>query len=55
MMVLQLIIFRPLWNLTLFNQETMDMVTTGSCIGVTGKLVESMGKGQKVEIQATDI
>ena len=30
-------------------------ITTGACIAVTGKLVESIGSGQKVEIQATSI
>lgn len=35
--------------------ETMKRVTTGSSISVTGKLVESMGKGQSVEIQAEEI
>ncbi len=38
-----------------FPEETMKRVTTGSSISVTGKLVESMGKGQSVEIQATEI
>ncbi|MDX2429525.1 MAG: OB-fold nucleic acid binding domain-containing protein, partial [Bacteroides sp.] len=35
--------------------ETMKRVTTGSSISVTGKLVESLGKGQSVEIQAEEI
>ena len=30
-------------------------VTTGACIGVTGNLVESVGSGQAVEIQAKEI
>ncbi len=38
-----------------FPEETMKRVTTGSSISVTGKLVESMGKGQQVEIQANEI
>ncbi len=38
-----------------FDEETMKRVTTGCSISVTGKLVESMGKGQKVEIQAGEI
>ena len=38
-----------------FPEETMKRVTTGSSISVTGKLVESMGKGQSVEIQASEI
>ena len=35
--------------------ETFKDITTGACIAVTGKLVESIGSGQKVEIQATSI
>lgn len=33
----------------------MKRITTGSSISVTGTLVESMGKGQSVEIQAKEI
>jgi len=38
-----------------FPEEVMRRVTTGSSISVTGTLVESMGKGQTVEIQANNI
>lgn len=38
-----------------FDQELLKLVTTGSCIAVTGKLVKSMGSGQAVEIQAKEI
>lgn len=38
-----------------FNDDTLALITTGSSIAVTGSLVESMGKGQKVEIHAKDI
>lgn len=38
-----------------FDEELLKNITTGSCIAVKGKLVESMGKGQTVEIQAKDI
>jgi asparaginyl-tRNA synthetase len=38
-----------------FPEELMKRITTGSSISVTGKLVESMGKGQRVEIQASEI
>ena len=31
-------------------QGILDRITTGACISVTGSLVESMGKGQDVEI-----
>jgi asparaginyl-tRNA synthetase len=42
-------------NLEAFSDETMKRVTTGSSISVTGLLVESMGKGQRVEIQAREL
>jgi len=38
-----------------FNNETLKKITTGSGISVTGKLVKSLGKGQNVEIQASEI
>lgn len=38
-----------------FNEEELKQITTGSCIGVTGKLVKSVGKDQSIEIQASDI
>ena len=38
-----------------FSEEDLKLVTTGACISATGVLVESMGKGQTVEIQATEI
>jgi len=38
-----------------FGDEYLKPVTTGACISVTGKLVESMGQGQHVEIQAAEI
>jgi asparaginyl-tRNA synthetase len=42
-------------DLQSFPEETMKRITTGSSISVVGKLVESMGKGQSVEIQASEI
>ena len=42
-------------DLQSFPEELMRRITTGSSISVTGKLVESMGKGQRVEIQAAEI
>ncbi|MFO7617168.1 MAG: OB-fold nucleic acid binding domain-containing protein, partial [Bacteroidales bacterium] len=39
----------------LFGEELMRNITTGSCIRVAGKLVESLGSGQPVEIQAAEI
>lgn len=38
-----------------FDAETLKKITTGSCIHVTGTLVESLGKGQTSEIQAEEI
>ncbi len=38
-----------------FSEELMKSITTGACIAVKGDLVESMGSGQKVEIQAKEI
>ena len=42
-------------ELSSFDEEQLKLVTTGSSIGVTGKLVASQGQGQSVEIQATEI
>jgi len=42
-------------DLNSFPEEEMKRVTTGCSISVTGTLVESMGKGQSVEIQAREI
>jgi len=38
-----------------FGEELLRPVTTGACISVNGELVESQGKGQSVEIRATEI
>jgi len=38
-----------------FGDEYLKPITTGACISVTGKLVESLGQGQSVEIQADKI
>ncbi len=38
-----------------FDEETLKNITTGACLSCTGKLVESIGAGQTVEIQATEI
>jgi asparaginyl-tRNA synthetase len=37
------------------SEEQLKAVTTGACLRVTGKLVESLGSGQPVEIQAAEI
>ncbi len=38
-----------------FSEDILNQITTGACICAVGKLVESMGKGQSVEIQANSI
>ena len=38
-----------------FSEELLKDITTGACLCVKGLLVESMGKGQSVEVQATEI
>lgn len=38
-----------------FDEAMIEKITTGACIAVSGTLVESMGKGQSVEIQAKEI
>ena len=38
-----------------FDEELMKLVTTGACLSVEGSLVESVGSGQAVEIQASKI
>ncbi|MBP5539796.1 MAG: asparagine--tRNA ligase [Bacteroidales bacterium] len=40
---------------TRFEESLLARITTGACLAVTGKLVESIGSGQAVEIQASDI
>ena len=42
-------------DLANFDEETLKLVNTGACIAVTGKLVESPGAGQSVEMHATHI
>ena len=42
-------------DMTRFTEDQLKPVTTGSSIRVTGKLVESMGKGQSCEIQADSL
>jgi asparaginyl-tRNA synthetase len=36
-------------------EQLLKRITTGAAIAVTGTIVESLGKGQKVDIMATDI
>jgi len=38
-----------------FDESLVRNITTGACIWASGKLVESKGQGQNVEIQATEL
>ena len=38
-----------------FDESLLRDITTGACIGVTGRLVESQGQGQNLEIDARSI
>ena len=40
---------------THFDAQLLKSVTTGSCVSITGILVESQGAGQSVEIQCQDL
>ncbi|HNW56268.1 MAG TPA: asparagine--tRNA ligase [Bacteroidales bacterium] len=42
-------------DVALFDEKLLKDITTGACIAVSGKLVESQGQGQKVEINAVSI
>ena len=42
-------------DLDRFDEELMKQITTGACISVRGTVVESIGSGQAVEIQASEI
>jgi asparaginyl-tRNA synthetase len=38
-----------------FDEEILKQISTGACVKVVGNLVESVGSGQNVEIQATQV
>ena len=38
-----------------FGEDFLKPITTGACISVTGKLLQSQGAGQSVEVQADEI
>lgn len=38
-----------------FSEDLLKQLTTGACVSITGPVVESMGKGQKIEINAREI
>jgi len=37
------------------NEETLKLITTGSCLRVEGNLIESQGSGQAVEVQLEEV
>jgi len=42
-------------DLATFDENLMKNVSTGACIWASGKLQESQGQGQKIELQASEI
>ncbi len=46
---------QAVFDLEIFSDEDLKLVTTGACISVHGKLVESMGGGQNVEMQVSEL
>ena len=42
-------------DLASFDEEMLKDITTGACLSVNGELTESVGSGQKAEIQAREI
>jgi asparaginyl-tRNA synthetase len=42
-------------DVTNFSEDLLKQISTGACLSIDGNLIESMGKGQSVEIQATAI
>ncbi len=42
-------------ELSKFDEELMKKISTGTCVKITGVLVQSQGQGQTVEIQAASI
>jgi asparaginyl-tRNA synthetase len=42
-------------DMSTFTEEELKPISTGACIAVYGKLIESMGQGQAVEVQANRI
>src|SRR5690606_4441772 len=40
---------------SIFEAQIFPKISTGACISVKGKLVESQGQGQKVELNAEEV
>ncbi len=47
--------FQLVLNLESTDPQILDSITTGSCLEATGKLIESQGKGQDMELQVEDL
>ncbi|MFA7182663.1 MAG: OB-fold nucleic acid binding domain-containing protein, partial [Bacteroidales bacterium] len=42
-------------DMSVFTDEQLRSVTTGACLRVNGQLIPSVGSGQDVEVQASEI
>lgn len=42
-------------TLGLLNDETLKRITTGACLKITGEIIASQGKGQKIELKAATL
>jgi asparaginyl-tRNA synthetase len=46
---------QAVFDLSSINEDSLKLVTTGSCVAIRGTLVTSQGSGQSVEVQAKTI
>jgi asparaginyl-tRNA synthetase len=46
---------QAVFDLSSINEDSLKLVTTGSCVAIRGTLVTSQGSGQSVEVQAKNI
>ena len=46
---------QAVFDLSSINEDSLKLVTTGSCVAIKGTLVTSQGSGQSVEVQAKNI
>ncbi|MDR0844753.1 MAG: asparagine--tRNA ligase, partial [Tannerella sp.] len=42
-------------DMELFGEDYLKPITTGACLSITGKIVQSQGQGQQVELQVDEI
>ena len=40
---------------SMIEEETLKLITTGSCVAVSGTLIESKGSGQRVEVELKSV